>query len=55
MPEQLTILRRTQILWRFTAAVDGLLTWLTRKFTPTPQVLDLEPRGNRPFSIYGPG
>jgi hypothetical protein len=52
--ERLQVRRRIQLLWRITAAVDRVLTWLTREFTSTPQAMDLEPRGGRPLSVYGP-
>lgn len=50
--EQLTLRRRTRLLWSLFSAADGFFTWLTHEFSPVPQSLDLEPRGSRPLADY---
>lgn len=51
--DRLQVRRRMPLLWHMGTALDGVLTWLTREFTPTPPT-DQEMYPGRPLSIYGP-
>ena len=51
--ERLQVRRRTQLLWRLTAAVDRVLSWLTREFMPDPSRHDPALQPGRPLSISG--
>lgn len=52
--EQLTIRRKTQLVWRAISTLDCFLSWLMREFAPTPQAMDLELHGGRSVSVYSP-
>jgi hypothetical protein len=51
--EQVTIRRRTGLVWRVTVAIDSALTWLTREFAPTPS-WDPAPDTARPLAVARP-